>query len=358
VLIVLLLIVAVKSIIYFKPNLHRGLRSFSEVESEVGYVTIERPVKELILMERRVKKEEFEQHKEAFLLHLKAERNFSEHTLRAYFLDLQQFITFWHELDDNDKKNLALRQIIERYLVALFYKKISKSSIARKFSCFTSFERFLHMRGIELHLNLKRPRIDKKLPVYFSVDELFHLLDAIKNEALPTRYPVRDKTIFELLYATGVRCSELVNICVADIDMDAKTIRILGKGKKERIVLFGAKAREKILEYYAVERPEIQNQDEPLFMNYRYEKLTSRSVQRIVKMFRSFLPIERPLTPHKLRHSFATHLLNQGADLRAVQELLGHKTLATTEKYTHVSLENLSKLCEGVHPINGMMKKK
>ncbi len=122
-----------------------------------------------------MKKEEFEQHKEAFLLHLQAERNFSEHTLRAYFLDLQQFITFWHELDDNDKKNLALRQIIERYLVALFYKKISKSSIARKFSCFTSFERFLQTRGIELNLNLKRPRIDKKLPVYFSVDELFHL---------------------------------------------------------------------------------------------------------------------------------------------------------------------------------------
>ncbi|HLW73162.1 MAG TPA: tyrosine-type recombinase/integrase, partial [Candidatus Babeliales bacterium] len=177
-------------------------------------------------------------------------------------------------------------------------------------------------------------------------------------EALPTRYPVRDKTIFELLYATGVRCSELVNICVEDVDMEAKTIRIFGKGKKERIVLFGLKACEKILEYYATERPEIHNQQEPLFLNYRYEKLTSRSVQRIIKMFRAFLPIERQLTPHKLRHSFATHLLNQGADLRAVQELLGHKTLATTEKYTHVSLENLSKLCEGVHPINAMINKK
>jgi len=305
-----------------------------------------------------MKKEEFEQHKEAFLLYLKAERHFSEHTLRAYYLDLKQFISFWSELADYDAQNLGLRQIIERFLVALFYKKISKSSIARKFSCFTSFERFLKNRGIELNLNLKRPRIDKKLPIYFSVDELFHLLDSIKNEALPTRYPVRDKTIFELLYATGVRCSELVNICIKDIDMQAKTIRILGKGKKERIVLFGLKAREKIVEYYATERPEIEDQQEPLFMNYRYEKLTSRSVQRIIKMFRSFLPIERQLTPHKLRHSFATHLLNQGADLRAVQELLGHKTLATTEKYTHVSLESLSKLCEGVHPINAMINKK
>jgi len=305
-----------------------------------------------------MKIEEFENHKKAFLLHLKAERNFSEHTLRAYFLDLQQFVTFWHSLSDNDKNNLGFRQIIERYLVALFYKKISKNSIARKFSCFTSFERFLERRGIELHLNLKRPRIDKKLPIHFSVDELFHLLDAIKNEALPTRHPVRDKTIFELLYATGVRCSELVNICIQDINLDEKTIRIFGKGKKERIVLFGDKAREKILQYYATERPEIQDQQEPLFMNYRYEKLTPRSVQRIVKMFRSFLPIERPLTPHKLRHSFATHLLNQGADLRAVQELLGHKSLATTEKYTHVSLENLSKMCEGVHPVNKMVNKK
>jgi integrase/recombinase XerC len=305
-----------------------------------------------------MKLKEFEQHKDAYFLYLKAERNFSEHTVRAYSLDLQQFILFWHEMTDYDKDNLGLRQIIERYLVSLFYKKMSKPSIARKFSCFTSFEKFLARRGCELNLNLKRPRIDKKLPVYFSVEEIFHLLDSIKNEDLPTRHPVRDKAIFELLYATGVRCSELVNIRITDVDMQSKTIRILGKGKKERMVLFGIKAQEKIMEYYAAERPEIQDQQEPLFLNYRYGKLTSRSVQRIIKMFRSFLRIERPLTPHKLRHSFATHLLNQGADLRAVQELLGHKTLASTEKYTHVSLENLSQLCDSIHPINAMMTKK
>ena len=304
-----------------------------------------------------MKIEDFESHKNAFLLHLKAERNLSENTHRAYFLDLQQFVVFWHNLPEQDKNHLGLRQIIERYLVALFYKKITKASIARKFSCFTSLERYLQTRGIELNLNLKRPRIDKKLPIHFSVDELFHLLDSIKNEALPTKYPIRDKAIFELLYATGVRCSELVNIAIKDMDMNAKTIRIFGKGRKERMALFGDKAREKILEYYKYERPEILSQDEALFLNYRYEKLTSRSVQRIVKMFRSFLPIERPLTPHKLRHSFATHLLNQGADLRAVQELLGHRSLATTEKYTHVSLEKLSSLCESVHPVNKMIKK-
>ncbi|HSC24797.1 MAG TPA: tyrosine-type recombinase/integrase [Candidatus Babeliales bacterium] len=305
-----------------------------------------------------MKKEEFELHKDAFLLYLKTERNFSEHTLRAYYLDLNQFISFWLVLSEYDAHHLGLRQIIERYLVTLFYKKISKNSIARKFSCFTSFERFLKSKGIDLKLNLKRPPIDKKLPIYFSIDELSHILDSISHDTLSTRYPVRDKTIFELLYATGVRCSELVNMKIEDIDMNNKTIRIVSKNKKERIVLFGLKAQEKILEYYMTERPAIQNQQEPLFLNYRYEKLTSRSVQRIIKMFRVLLPLERQLTPHKLRHSFATHLLNQGADLHVVQELLGHKTSATTEKYTYVSLENLSKLCDDIHPINEMIHKK
>lgn len=305
-----------------------------------------------------MKIEDFQLHKEAFLLYLKAERNLSEHTVRAYHGDLEQFVTFWSGVSEYDAQHLSIRQLLERYLVSLFYKKISKNSIARKFSCFTSFEKFLEGRGIELELKIKRPRIEKKLPIYLSVDEIFHILDTIKNDDLPTKFPVRDKAIFELLYATGVRCSELVNICIKDIDMQAKSIRILGKGKKERMVLFGAKAQEKIAEYLHKERPIVEHQHEPLFVNYRYEKLTTRSVQRIIKMFRLFLRIERPLTPHKLRHSFATHLLNQGADLRAVQELLGHKTLSSTEMYTHVSLENLARLCDTIHPINAMMKKK
>lgn len=305
-----------------------------------------------------MKKEDFQAHIEAFFLYLKAERNFSEHTLRAYRGDLYQFVDFWETLPKYDAQHLGIRQLVERYLVSLFYKKISKSSVARKFSCFTSFQKFLESRGVELDLKLKRPRVDKKLPIYLSVDEIFHLLDKINNEDLPTRHPIRDKAILELLYATGVRCSELVNIRISDIDIEEKIIRILGKGKKERLVLFGNKAQEKMREYITHERPTIENQQEPLFLNYRYEKLTPRSVQRIIKMFRSFLNIDRPLTPHKLRHSFATHLLNQGADLRAVQELLGHKMLSSTEKYTHVSLENLARLCEEIHPINSMMKKK
>ncbi len=302
-----------------------------------------------------MKLEQFREKAKEFITHLEVERHLSVHTLRAYESDLHQFILFWEDLTAQEQKLLTLRQIIERYLVSLFYKNIDKSSIARKFSCFKSYAAFLRTHGITLTLHLKRPRLDKKLPVYLSVDEVFHLLDTIKDEDLPTKYPIRDKTIFELLYATGVRCSELVSIRMCDIDMHNKTIRILGKGNKERIVLFGQKAQERIVLYCSQERGDQKKQDEPLFLNYRREKLTPRTVQRIVELFRRFLKIDRHITPHKIRHSFATHLLNQGADLRVVQELLGHKTLASTEKYTHVSLDELARVCESVHPIKNIL---
>lgn len=300
---------------------------------------------------------QFIEKKEEFLTYLEVEKNFSQNTHRAYETDINQFIEFWKGLPADDQKHLGMRQVIERFLVSLFYKKIDKSTIARKFSCFKSFERFLRTQGIELSLKLKRPRLDKKLPVYLSVDEVTHLLDTVQETDLPTRFPIRDKAIFELLYATGVRCSELIAIRMKDIDLDGKAIRILGKGNKERIVLFGQKAHDKIAQYITHERPSIHHADEHLFLNYRTEPLTSRSIQRICAMFRQFLKIERAITPHKLRHSFATHLLNQGADLRMVQELLGHATLASTEKYTHVSLEDLKKVCQTKHPLNTILKK-
>ena len=183
--------------------------------------------------------------KNEFITYLKVEKNLSDHTLRAYEGDLNQFFQFWDHLSSEDKKHLVPRQIIERYLVNLFHKKIDKSTIARKFSCFKSFEKFLQTQGIVLKLKLQRPRLDKKLPVYLSVDEVFYLLDTIADDQLPTKKPARDKAIFELLYATGIRCSELVAIKFKDIDMANKTIRIIGKGKKERMVLFGQKAHDK-----------------------------------------------------------------------------------------------------------------
>lgn len=292
----------------------------------------------------------------AFGTHLHIERNLSPHTLRAYASDLEQFLLFWEHLPPHEQQYGEFRVIIERYLVTLFYKNIDKSSIARKFSCFKSFERYLQRYGITLNLNLKRPRLDKKLPLYLSIDEISHLLDDVTDKQLPTKYPIRDKAILELLYATGIRCSELISIRFCDIDLNQHTIRIKGKGKKERIVLFGRKAALKLTEYFQKERSHVQSPYEQVFLNYRYEPLTTRSIQRIIHMFRPFLKTDRPITPHKIRHSFATHMLNQGVDLRVVQELLGHQTLSSTEKYTHVSLEELTNACDTLHPIHRILE--
>lgn len=301
--------------------------------------------------------QDFQIKRDEFLLYIAVEKNLSEHTQRAYKLDIDQFIDFWRSLPVDQAKNLTCRQIIERFLISLFYKKIDKSSVARKFSCFKSFEKFLRAQGIILDLKLTRPRLDKKLPIYLSVEEMFHLLDDIKDHELPTQRPLRDKAILELMYATGIRCSELIHIKLRDIDLENKTIRIIGKGNKERIVLFGNKAKERIVTYIKHERPETTQEEDALFLNQWGGALTSRSIQRIIVMFRQFLKIERAITPHKIRHSFATHLLNQGVDLRIIQELLGHKTVASTERYTHVSIERLSNLCDTIHPINNMIKR-
>lgn len=300
---------------------------------------------------------ELQEKRDEFLIYLSVEKNLSEHTQRAYKLDINQFLEFWRSLPADDAKHLTCRQIIERFLISLFYKKIDKSSIARKFSCFKSFEKFLRTQGIKLDLKLTRPRLDKKLPIYLSIDEVFHLLDSVQDHDLPSQRPVRDKAIFELMYATGIRCSELVNIKLCDLDLDNKTIRIIGKGNKERIVLFGNKAKERLIAYITSERPATKHSDAHLFLNQWGSALTSRSIQRIIVMFRQFLKVERAITPHKIRHSFATHLLSQGVDLRIIQELLGHKTVASTERYTHVSIERLSNLCDTIHPINNMLKR-
>lgn len=304
-----------------------------------------------------MKRAEFIEKKEEFLLTLAVERNLSEHTIRAYTSDLNQFIHFWERLTSDEQAQLSIRQIIERYLMVLFYKKLDSSSIARKFSCFRSLEQYLVRQGTHLNLNLKRPRVPKKLPVYLSVDEILHLLDSVKESDLPSRFPIRDKTILELLYATGIRCAELVHMRISDINMQEKTIRILGKGKRERLVLFGDKAKEKLIAYFKEERIHAKNNDEPVFLNFRGGKLTTRSVQRIIEMFRSFLKIERPISPHKIRHTFATHMLKQGVDLRTIQELLGHQTITTTERYTHVTVQDLSSMYDSIHPLTTMMKK-
>lgn len=301
-----------------------------------------------------MQRSEFKEKKQEFITFVTVEKNLSEHTQRAYESDLDQFISFWDTISATDGDEPPLRRAIERFLIHLYHKKITKSSIARKISCFKSFERYMIRQGNNLSLKLIRPRIDKKLPVFLTIDEVAHLLDSVDDSTLPTRRPLRDKAIFELLYATGVRCSELVNIKLAHIDLKNRMIRIMGKGRRERLALFGHKAQEKLEAYLRNERPQALTLDEYLFLNNRDEQLTSRSIQRILEMFRQFLKIERNITPHKLRHSFATHMLNRGVDLRMVQELLGHKSLASTEKYTHVTTGELKRMCKELHPIKDM----
>lgn len=302
---------------------------------------------------------EFDRQSSIFLTHIEAEKNLSPHTLRAYRADLRNFITFWQEqISLEEKKILSLKQIIERYLVSLYYKKISSQTIARKYSCFSSFGRFLKRNKIDIEITLPRPKIHRKLPVYLSVDDIFYLLDEVPDHKLPSKLPVRDKAIFEMLYATGVRCFELVNMRFKDIDMHEKVVRIRGKGNKDRIALFGEKAKSKIKEYLLKERIPMLSTDEYLFVNERNKQLHTRTVQKIFELFRSVMKQDKPLTPHIVRHSFATHLLNQGTDLRVVQELLGHRSISSTEKYTHVSLEELTRQCNELHPIGDMLKKR
>lgn len=301
--------------------------------------------------------ESFISYKDQFLIHMEIERRLALNTLKSYTGDLELFISFWEDVAKTYPAPLSLRTALERYLVSLYYKRINNSSIARKFSCFRSFERYMLTHGVNLNLELKRPRVAKKLPRFLTIDEINHLLDGVKDEELGSPSPIRDKTVLEILYATGIRCSELISIRLEHIDMREKTMRIRGKGNKERIVLFGNKAKERIIDYLSKERSVAVSQQEPLLINYRGEQLTSRSIQRILLSFRKFLTSKRIITPHLIRHSYATHLLSAGADMRVVQELLGHSSLSSTQIYTQITPEDLTHMCETMHPVHDIIQR-
>lgn len=296
---------------------------------------------------------EFKKNANNFLEHIEVERNFSAHTKKAYSNDFNQFAQFWENLNQKLKKENSISDTLDRFFIFLFHKKASSTSIARKVSSFKSLEKYLNRKDIKLGLKLTRPRIEKKMPIYLSKNEMFKILD-IEQHDIPSKFPLRDKAILELLYATGIRCSELVNIKIKDINIEQRTIRIKGKGNKERIVPFNSKSQEKILKYLNVERAIIFDYEESLFLNAKNEQLSPRTIQRIIEMFRQFLGINKKITPHKIRHTFATHLLNEGVDIRVLQELLGHSSISSTEKYTHVATTQLREVCNKFHPINDM----
>ena len=283
---------------------------------------------------------------EKFQNYLKAERDASPHTLRNYTKDLEVLRQALGETPWEKADLLALRQFAARQREG----GLSKVTIARRVATIRSFFRFLNREGHILSnpaLGLVRPKQDRHLPSFLSVEETTRLMEAPVGDSFAAS---RDRAIPETLYSTGLRVSELVNLKVRDVDLIGGTLRTVGKGRKERMVPMGSYSIQAIRSYLKALTPEQSEPDRPLFRNQRRGRLTDRSVRRILNRYLLQVSVARRISPHSLRHSFATHLLDRGADLRSVQELLGHSSLTTTQVYTHVTTERLKKVYEAAHP--------
>ena len=275
-----------------------------------------------------------------FLNYLTYERNVSANTVEAYRNDLESFLSFLcdeyftlgrDQLDYRRIDNLAIRA----YLAHLARRKLSRSSIARQLSALRSFFKFL-MREGAVEVNPARtvttPRRQKHLPAVLQPADVTTLLEQPEGD---DALVARDRAFLELMYASGLRISELVGIDLDDIELRARLVKVRGKGSKERIVPFGTKAEAALRLWLAARQAEPDEQ--ALFLNYRGARITARSVRRIFDRYVRGASMRSGVSPHTMRHSFATHLLNAGADLRSIQELLGHASLSTTQKYTHLN---------------------
>jgi len=294
-----------------------------------------------------------EKYHKDWLKHLTYEKNVSPHTLRCYGRDVEEFIRFLRgeELSRREEglPPLKVDHLLIRAFMDLLYRKGNqKVTVARKLSSLRSFFNFLCRQGVweENPASLvSTPKLPKKLPSFLTVEQTFRLLDAPFPDTVLGR---RDKAILELIYATGMRVSELVSLDVGDVDLRTRTLRAKGKGRKERLLPFGSKAARALEDYLAV-RATIAREG-PLFLSSRGLRIYPRSVQRIVDKYITQASLQLHISPHSLRHSFATHLLNAGADLRSIQELLGHSSLSTTQKYTHLTTERLKEVYRKSHP--------
>lgn len=296
-----------------------------------------------------------------FLDHLHIERNASVHTLRSYAADLEQFRNFLlsKELYTDEKTgDVPVEKIdhlaIRAYLSHLF-RDCKKSSLARKIAAQRSFFRYLVGEGI-LPQNpaemVSTPKQDRPLPIFLPVDEVFAL---VETPDISTIWGARDRAILEVLYSCGIRVSELVGLSDGDADFFLGILKVYGKGGKERIVPIGAKALKALQEYLpqrdrVLARRNLKGSPSPFFINPRGGRLTTRSVARILQKHILKCGLLRKISPHALRHSFATHLLDAGADLRSIQEMLGHVSLSTTQRYTHISMDKLMDIYDRAHP--------
>jgi integrase/recombinase XerC len=299
---------------------------------------------------------------ERFIDYIRTQRGYSVHTLRNYRTDLIHFLDFLsikRGIEEEGKARMELGSIdplfIRDYMGSLF-GTYNRRTIARKISALRSFFNFLDRNGLNQGnpvADISTPKQGKYIPAYLQVDEMFRLLEGPDRE---TPLGLRDLAIIEVLYSCGIRVAELAGLNVTDIDFSGRLIKVIGKGNKERIVPVGRKALDAIGNYMEAVIPlrkkaqKVSGKTIPVFINSRGGRLTTRSVGSIIKRYALASGLITDISPHSLRHTFATHLLDGGADLRSVQEMLGHMSLSTTQKYTHVSMDRLMAVYDKAHP--------
>ena len=292
---------------------------------------------------------------EEFINFIRVERQYSNHSITAYAKDLSELAIYIDEEKLGSNIKVVDFYVLRGFITTLYDKELSKSSIERKISTLKSFFKFLYRRGIIADnpaRMLKFPKKEKYLPNVFNVDDIFTLLD-LPDKSTPMG--MRDALILELLYGTGVRVSELVGLDRSMVDLQGMRILVLGKGKKERIVPLAPEIISLIKDYYKVMYDIVSEgrvvESDALIINRLGSRMTDRTIRRVVETYLKKAGLPLDYSPHSFRHTFATHLLEGGADLRSIQELLGHESLATTQKYTHSDLASLLKVYDETHPM-------
>lgn len=292
---------------------------------------------------------------EEFINFIRVERQYSTQTITAYAKDLSELAIYIDEEKLGSNIKVVDFYVLRGFITTLYDKELSKSSIERKISTLKSFFKFLYRRGIIADnpaRMLKFPKKEKYLPNVFNVDDIFTLLD-LPDKSTPMG--MRDALILELLYGTGVRVSELVGLDRNVVDLNGMRILVRGKGKKERIVPLAPELISLIKDYYKVMYDIVSEgrvvESDALIINRLGSRMTDRTIRRVVEAYLKKAGLPLDYSPHSFRHTFATHLLEGGADLRSIQELLGHESLATTQKYTHSDLASLLKVYDETHPM-------
>jgi integrase/recombinase XerC len=284
------------------------------------------------------------EHVGEFLRYMRVQRGASAHTLRAYEQDLVRFFDFLEGGGGGEPDEAGVRA----FLAAELSGGAARSSVSRRLATLRSFFSFLHREGV-IKANpaklVSSPKVPRKLPRFLSIDEAFDLLSKAGGDSV---LEARDRAVLELAYSSGLRVSELAGLDVGDMDLEEGMVRVMGKGGKERLVPVGGKALE-ALQAYLDKRGAV---DGPLFLNTGGGRLSDRSIRRVVKKHAGLMALGADVTPHTLRHTFATHLLHGGADLRVIQELLGHSSLSTTQKYTHLDIARLIEVYDKAHPLS------